>query len=57
MIEKIITKIIQDLGPTGLLVLGLYFVIGRYLKDMTTHISKINDEVGEIKNLLKWQKP
>lgn len=52
MIEKIIENIVKDLGPTGLLVLGLYFALGRPLTKMAKHISRINDEIGEIINLL-----
>lgn len=56
MIDKIVLLIIQDLGPTGLLVVGLYFVIGQHLKKMGQHLEVINKEVGEIRDIIKWQK-
>lgn len=55
MIELVIQTIIRDLGPTGLLVVGLYFIAGQYLKKISTHLYTINHELGEIRDLLKNQ--
>ena len=52
MIEKVVTLIIIELGPTGLLICGLYFLLGKHLQKISTHIEVINHELGEIKNLM-----
>lgn len=52
MIEHFCQQIVRDLGPTGLLVLGLYWALGRPLSRMARHLSKINDEIGEVIKLL-----
>lgn len=49
MVEnQIIMEIIRELGPTGLLVAGLYLMAGRHATKITKHIETINDELGEI---------
>jgi len=53
MIEQLCEKIIAELGATGLLVLGLYFMLYRPLKDMAKHTAVINDELGEVVHILK----
>jgi len=57
MIEKIIQEIIRELGPTGILICGLYWVLGRYLKKMLTHIENINDEIRGIMMILDRKLP
>lgn len=52
MIEKIVDSIVKDLGPTGLLVLGLYWALGRPLSRISRHLSRINEEISEIIKLL-----
>jgi len=52
MTEKIIQTLVADLGPTGILVVGLYLALGRPLAKMARHLAHINDEVGAIINLL-----
>ena len=52
MIEKIIDSIVKDLGPTGLLVLGLYWALGRPLSRISRHLSHINEEITKIIELL-----
>jgi len=63
MIEKIMILIIQELGPTGLLICGLYLILGKHLKKISKHIEIINGELGEgkaimheIKEILKNKK-
>jgi hypothetical protein len=59
MIEKIIKQIIDNLGATGLLVVGLYFLLSRPLEKMARHLQTINEELGNILKLLEkltWQK-
>ena len=53
MIEQIIITVINELRATGLLVLGLYFLLYRPLRSMALHLSVINGELGEVVQLLK----
>ena len=52
MIEVFFEKLIEELGATGLLVIGLYFILYRPLNSMARHIHKINDEIGKIYELM-----
>ena len=52
MIEQILTNIIKELGPTGLLIFGLFFIAERYCRALCNKIGKINDELAEIIKLL-----
>ncbi len=57
MVERFfVREIIQELGPTGLLVIGLYFIIGKELKEIAKHIEKINEETGCICDILRAMK-
>lgn len=59
MIEKILKQIIDNLGATGLLVVGLYFVLYRPLNLMSRHLHHINHELEKVIALLEkltWQK-
>jgi len=56
MIEIFFEKLIEELGATGILVIGLYFILYRPLSSMAKHIRTINDELGEIVTLLKTAK-
>lgn len=59
MIEKILKQIIDNLGATGILVVGLYFVLCRPLEKMSRHLHHINEELGKVISLLEkltWQK-
>ncbi len=53
MIKAILILIIEELGPTGLLICGLYFILGKHLKKMCTSLTIINSEIGEIRDVLK----
>lgn len=53
MIERFLEKLIGELGATGLLVIGLYFILYRPLNSMSHHIRTINYELGEVVKLLK----
>ncbi len=48
MIERFFEQLINELGATGLLVIGLYFILYRPLKSISKHTRKINDELGAI---------
>lgn len=53
MIEEYLELIIKELGPTGLLICGLYILLGKHLKNISHHLNVINHEIGEIKMILK----
>jgi len=53
MIEKVIATIIQEFGPVGLLVIGLYWVLGRQLEKIEMRLHTINEEIGFIGEMLK----
>lgn len=53
MIERFMILIIQELGPAGLLIVGLYFILGKHLKKICNHIAVINDEIGKIQEVIK----
>jgi hypothetical protein len=53
MIQEIINQIIKELGPTGLLICGLYFLLGKHIQNISKHIETINEELGQIKNILR----
>ncbi len=53
MIERFFEKLIEELGATGLLVVGLYFILYKPLSSMSKHLRTINHELHEIITLLK----
>jgi len=53
MIDHFLQMAIQELGPTGLLICGLYFLLGKHMKRIGDHIEVINHELGEIKDLME----
>lgn len=53
MIEQFFEKLIEELGATGVLVLGLYVLLYRPLRDISKHMRNINDEIKEIISLMK----
>lgn len=60
MIEEICSNIIKELGSTGLLIIGLYFILEKGSRRISTHLQNINEELFEIITLLKssvkiWQ--
>ena len=44
---------IQELGPTGLLILGMYWLFQKHLRCMCDHITTMNHEMGEIRDIIK----
>ena len=59
MIERILKKIIEELGATGVLVIGLCVILYDPLRQMAHSLQMINGELGEIIQILKvatWQK-
>ena len=53
MIDTFLKTIINELGPIGLLIVGLYFVLGKHLKEISYHIKVINLEIGRLEEALK----
>ncbi len=53
MIEKYLNTIINDLGATGLLVIGLYWILYGPIRVMARHLEIINKELGEIRDCIK----
>lgn len=48
MIEKFCIQIIQQLGATGLLIVGLYFILGRHMNKIAGHIETLNHNSTKI---------
>lgn len=53
MIERFFEKLIEELGATGILVIGLYFILYRPLNSMAKHVRNINHELSKIISLYK----
>jgi len=53
MIETFCEKLIQELGATGLLLLGLCWIMWNPLRTIAKHVTVLNGELGEIRDLLK----
>lgn len=52
MIESFLEKIIEELGATGVLVVGLYWILHKPLNSMARHLKTINDELGHLIRLI-----
>jgi len=53
MFETFIGKLIEELGATGTLVIGLYFLLYKPLTSMTKHTNGIHSEIKQIYRHLK----
>lgn len=53
MIEVFLEKLIEELGATGVLVIGLYFILYKPLNSIARHVRRINDELGDLVQFLK----
>lgn len=53
MIEKVLILIIQELGPVGLLVVGLYFILYKPMKEMAYSIRCMNNNMQRITTILQ----
>lgn len=53
MIERFIEKLINELGATGLLVVGLYWILYQPLRTIAKHMGNVNKELGEIRDCIK----
>lgn len=56
MIEVFLKTLVEELGATGLLVIGLYFILYRPLKSMAHHLEIINHEIQKIVFILDDRK-
>lgn len=48
MIEKFCIQVINQLGATGLLIVGLYFVLGKHLNKIAGHIETMNHNSAKL---------
>jgi len=55
MIEKFFEKLIGELGATGLLVIGLYWILYQPLRQIAKHMNNVNKELGEIRDCIKTE--
>ncbi len=53
MIQIFLNSLINELGATGLLVIGLYWILYRPLRSISKHMRIINEELGDIRDCIK----
>jgi len=53
MIELFLKSIIEELGATGILLLGLTIIGFHVAREISAPLKIINREIGEIRDLLK----
>ncbi len=53
MIENFMTAIIEELGATGIMLLGLTAIGFHVAREISRPLKVINHEIGEIRDLLK----
>lgn len=53
MIESFMKAVIEELGATGVLLLGLTFIGLKVSRDISKPLNVINKEIGEIRDLLR----
>lgn len=53
MIELFLKSVIEELGATGILLLGLTIICFHVAREISTPLKTINREIGEIRDLLK----
>lgn len=52
MIEKMLTTIINELGATGVLVVGLYFILYKPMKKISSSLETMNHNSAKLINCL-----
>ena len=50
--ERFLEKLIQELGATGILVIGLYFLLFKPLTLMQRHTKNITEEISKIYDII-----
>jgi len=53
MVELFLTNLIRELGATGCLILGLYWILFKPMRESARSLKTINEELGQIYQLLK----
>jgi len=53
MIEKLAILLIEELGPVGLLIVGLYWVLGQHLKKISNCVENINHNTTKMTELMQ----
>ncbi len=53
MIEQFLEKLISELGASGLLIVGLYWILFFPLRRIANSMDTINKELGEIRDCIK----
>lgn len=53
MIEDFCAKLINELGATGVLVVGLIWILYLPLRQISKSLEIINEELGQIRDILK----
>jgi len=53
MFDEIVVKVVNELGPTGILVLGVGVVFYRPLRRIAEAVETINHNSTEIKGIIK----
>jgi len=53
MIETFMKAVIEELGATGVLLLGLTVIAFHVAREISAPLKVINREIGEIRDLLK----
>ena len=53
MIETFVKALIEELGATGILLLGLTVIAIHVAREISRPLKTINHEIGEIRDLLK----
>ena len=53
MIEYILKIVVSELGPIGLLVIGLYWVLGQHLQKISRCIEKINHNTTKLAEIVE----
>jgi len=48
MIEKFMILMIHELGPTGLLIAGLYFLLSKHMEKLCGHIATMNHNSAKL---------
>jgi len=52
-IEYVLKLIVSELGPVGLLVIGLYYVLGQHMKKISRCLEQINHNSNKIIEVLE----
>jgi hypothetical protein len=52
MIEAFLKMVVNELGPIGLLIIGLYWVLGQHLQKISTCIERINHNTTKLAEII-----